>query len=439
MLKQFKKEFVRSNITFDQRLLIAVSGGVDSMVLWDLMYKAKKFHGIAHINYMLRGEESDQDELLVKQLAEERGIPFYSIKTNTEQFAKENKLSLQMAARKIRYDFFEKVMKKNRFDVLTTAHHLEDNFETFLINLNRGTSLRGLKGINSDKEKFRPLLSFTKSEIRNYAKENEVRFREDKSNLDTKYERNWFRHKVIVPWKELNPELLQRMKFNFERLQEANEIVEDYLMGKAKELEKQKSNGYLKISAILALEKPALVLHYLLHPFGFNMHQVQKIMKCLHKKRVGKVFYADDYNLQLDRTKVFISEGKLEEKLDEHWLIDEICKLKTPIYLRAKRKEKFNIKFNKSKKKELFDSKKLQFPLILRKWKDGDKIKPLGMKGQKKVSDILIDEKIPLKKKSDVYVLISGEEIVWLIGIKTSEEFKVTKETQTAIQFTTKT
>ena len=201
MFKTFKKEFKNCNICFYQKILIAVSGGVDSMVLWDLMEKSHYLYGVAHVNFSLRGEDSDVDEEMVRRIAKERKTPFFSKKVDAIQFAKESGVSIQMAARSIRYDFFKELEEKHEYNSLATANHLEDDVETFLLNLNRGTGVKGLAGISSTAETFRPLLGFTKSEIRKYAAENSVEFMEDKSNESQQYDRNWFRHKIIAPWK----------------------------------------------------------------------------------------------------------------------------------------------------------------------------------------------------------------------------------------------
>lgn len=438
MLKEFKKQFNTSGITFNQKVLLAVSGGIDSMVLWHLMYHAKKFHGVAHVNFSLRENESDLDQQMVQDLAKDWNVPFHTITVNTTAYANEKGISIQMAAREIRYDFFEELKQQEGYEVIATAHHLEDNIETFFINLDRGTGLRGLRGISSTFDRYRPLLQFTKDEIRAYALENKIVFREDRSNTDVKYQRNWFRHEIIKPWKERNPGFLEKMKSNLTYLSEANQLLDEVIQKETEELRKQLEKGYLKKEKVNQLSRPKLFLFYLLSPYGFNESQIKDLLNCLKQKQVGKMFLSQTHALLIDRTKLYLTlNEEVETEEDTFWLIDEICKITEPIVLRSRRVERFNFKFKKNRKVEGFDFEKLVFPLELRKWKEGDRMKPLGMSGMKKVSDILIDEKVSLTEKKEVFVLTSNGEIVWLVGIKSDDRFKLTENSYQIMEIST--
>ncbi|MBL4706965.1 MAG: tRNA lysidine(34) synthetase TilS [Flavobacteriales bacterium] len=439
MLREFKKEFNASGITFNQKVLLAVSGGVDSMVLWHLTHHAKKFHGVAHVNFSLREGESDLDQQMVRDQAADWGVAFHTTKVDAAAYANERGISIQMAAREIRYDFFEELKQKEGYEVLATAHHLEDNIETFLINLDRGTGLRGLRGISSTFDRYRPLLQFTKDEIKAYAQKNKIIFREDQSNLDIKYQRNWFRHMIIKPWKDRNPGFLEKMKSNLTYLNEANLLLDEIIKKETKELRKQLEKGYLDKEMVNQLSKPKLFLFYLLSPYGFNESQLKDLLKCMKQNQAGKTFLSQTHALLVDRTKLFLNL-KEEAKTDEtaFWLVDEVCNIIEPIGLRSRRVERFNFKFKKNRKVEGFDFEKLSFPLELRKWKQGDRMKPLGMSGMKKVSDILIDEKVSLEDKKEVYVLSSKDEIVWLVGIKSDDRFKLTEGSHQIMEITTK-
>ncbi|MFT6167126.1 MAG: tRNA(Ile)-lysidine synthase [Vicingaceae bacterium] len=429
MFKTFKKEFKNCNIRFDQKILIAVSGGVDSMVLWDLMEKSNYLYGVAHVNFSLRGEESDADEELVRRIAAERKTPFYAIKVDAVQFSKENGVSIQMAARILRYDFFKKLSEKQEYNTLATAHHLEDDIETFLLNLNRGTGIKGLAGIRSTTEKFRPLLGFTKSEIREYAAENSVEFREDKSNESTQYDRNWFRHEIIEPWKKRNPSLLKTMRQNLHHLKETYDILDEFVNQQSTVLQKELEKGYINFSTIDRLDRKQFYLYYVLAPLGFTSVQVNNLLVCIRKKQVGKVFLGKDSNIFVDRERVEIIRGIKDEEPFVYLIETNTSMISEPIRVELHRllKEEYKPAI-KNKKEEVVDRSKLMFPLKIRKWAAGDRMQPLGMTGKKKVSDILIDLKISRAQKEETYVLLSEDKVVWLIGHRLDDRYKVTED-----------
>ena len=429
MFKTFKKEFKNCNIRFDQKILIAVSGGVDSMVLWDLMEKSNYLYGVAHVNFSLRGEESDADEELVQRIAAERKTPFYAKKVDAVQFSKENGVSIQMAARSLRYDFFKELSEKQEYNTLATAHHLEDDVETFLLNLNRGTGVKGLAGIRSTTEKFRPLLGFTKSEIRKYAAENSVESREDKSNESTQYDRNWFRHEIIEPWKERNPGLLKTMRQNLHHLKETYDILDEFVDQQSADLRKELDEGYINFSTIDRLDRKQFYLYHVLSPLGFTSVQVNNLLVCIKKKQVGKVFLGKDFNIFVDRERAEIIRGMKEEEPFVYLIEKNTTLLLDPIRLELQRLLKEEYKSGiKSKKEEVVDRSKLVFPLKIRKWATGDRMQPLGMTGKKKVSDILIDLKISRAQKEETYVLLSEDKVVWLIGHRLDDRYKVTED-----------
>ena len=429
MFKTFKKEFKNCNICFDQKILIAVSGGVDSMVLWDLMEKSHYIYGVAHVNFSLRGEDSDVDEEMVRRIAKERKTPFFSKKVDAIQFAKESGVSIQMAARSIRYDFFKELEEKHEYNSLATAHHLEDDVETFLLNLNRGTGVKGLAGIRSTAETFRPLLGFTKSEIRKYAAENSVEFREDKSNESQQYDRNWFRHKIIASWKERNPSLLKTMRQNLHHLKETYDILDEFVNQQSAQLNMELENGYINFSTIEKLDRKQFYLYHVLSPLGFTSVQVNNLLVCIKKKQVGKIFMGKDSNIFVDREKIEIIHGIKDEESFVYLIEKNTTLITDPIRIEFQRllKKEYNSEI-KSKKEEVVDRSKLVFPLKIRKWTAGDKMQPLGMTGTKKISDILIDLKISRAQKEQTYVLLSEDKVVWLIGHRLDERFKVTDE-----------
>ena len=429
MFKTFNKEFKNCNIRFDQKILIAVSGGVDSMVLWDLMEKSNYLYGVAHVNFSLRGEESDADEELVRRIAAERKTPFYAKKVDAVQFSKENGVSIQMAARSLRYDFFKELSEKQEYNTLATAHHLEDDVETFLLNLNRGTGVKGLAGIRSTMEKFRPLLGFTKSEIRKYAAENSVESREDKSNESTKYDRNWFRHEIIEPWKERNPGLLKTMRQNLHHLKETYDILDEFVNQQSADLRKELDEGCINFSTIDRLDRKQFYLYHVLSPLGFTSVQVNNLLVCIKKKQVGKVFLGKDFNIFVDRERAEIIRGMKEEEPFVYLIEKNTTLLLDPLRLELQRLLKEEYKSGiRSKKEEVVDRSKLVFPLKIRKWAAGDRMQPIGMTGKKKVSDILIDLKISRAQKEETYVMLSEDKVVWLIGHRLDDRYKVTED-----------
>lgn len=435
MFNTFKKEFKACEIRFDQKTLVAVSGGVDSMVLWHLMHESKHSYGIAHVNFSLRGKESDADEALIEQVAQEREIPFYSKKVDTEKYAAENGLSIQMAARELRYDFFKELAQEFRYDCLSTAHHLEDDFETLLLNLNRGTGVKGLAGIRSTAKRFRPLLSFTKAEIREYADQNDVEFREDKSNESTTYDRNWFRHEIIDTWKQRNPAILNTMRQNLSHLKQTYDILEEFIQKESNQLQTELKEGYIEFATIDELDRKNFYLFHVLSPLGFTVVQIDSMLTCIKKKQVGKAFYGKEWSIYVDRDRLDVVKGGETQETEIIYVIDKNTSLITePIQLEFKRLLVDEYKGELNRQFEVIDRDQLVFPLQLRKWKAGDKMRPLGMQGKKNVSDVLTDLKIARAQKENTFVLLSEGKVVWLVGYRLDDRFKVTDTSKKLLQ-----
>jgi tRNA(Ile)-lysidine synthase len=430
-----KQQLQQQGIRKEETVLLAVSGGVDSMVLWALFREIGQKHAIAHLNFSLRGKESDADEALVREQALRWKVPHHFSKVDTQQYAEEQKLSIQMAAREIRYKWFEKLINNHQYAVLATAHHLEDSIETFLINLNRGTGLKGLRGITSDNKVIRPLLACTKEEIRAYAEENKVLFREDSSNSSLKYERNWFRHQLVGLWKQHNPTFLSNMQNTLKRLDRAQSMLEDYCRKEgAPIIESLREREAISFQQINALKFPLEILYYTLHPFSFTEEQLRELLRCIEDKKVGRQFLSVSHQLTVDREEVFINELQESTGGESTWLKKEDHSLNYPLRLYQQQIDRSAFEINTSKEVEHFAAEKLKYPLELRKWRKGDSMIPLGMKGKKKISDILIDAKVPLKDKDQVYVLCSGENIVWLLGFRIDERYKVSASSKQIVQ-----
>lgn len=433
MLSAFTKH-ISDNFSFinEKRLLLTVSGGVDSVVLVHLMKTIEADFSIAHCNFQLRGEESEGDQLFVKELASTMNVPFYDNRFETEQFASKHKLSIQMAARKLRYQWFEKLMKQHSFDYMVTGHHADDNLETFLINVIRGTGLEGLQGIPESKNnRLRPLLPFTREQILAFAEEQKITWREDSSNVSTKYLRNKLRHDVIPVLKELNLTLLDSFQETISHIKESQDII-NYSVSQVRDevIEKQSDCIKIDLNKLKKYPNPKAYLYPLLKEYGFTSW---KDIHDLVNAQSGKQIFSDQSHVIKDRDSFLIrprqdvteketvpfelEDGKIEEPIDLSWSVVE--------------------KTKKPSRKELFvDADKLQ-GLTIRKWKEGDLIYPLGMEGRKKkLSKFFKDEKLSLFDKEAIWLLCSDDAIVWVIGKRGDHRFRVDKKTTKILKFT---
>jgi len=415
--------------SLNDTILIAVSGGVDSVVLCDLFSKSKIKFAIAHCNFTLRNKESDEDAEFVETLSEKYNVPFHFISFPTSTIAKQKKESIQVAARNLRYEWFEKIRKEFKYDYIATAHHQNDSIETFFINLLRGSGIKGLTGISNKNGKIiRPLLFAAKEEILNYAKKNKLKFREDSSNASDKYVRNKIRLKLIPLLKEINPQAEQTISNTIQHLNEVEHIYNTTIETQRKKLVKEKANAcYISIPALLKINPINCYLFEFLKPFDFNSAQTAEIIEQL-KAESGKQFYSSTHRLIKDRTQLIIEPIHKEETKKEFIVTKKSKQIITDdIQLRFSIKEKMSI--SPSSKIGCIDFNKLLFPLTVRKWEKGDAFYPLGMKGKKKLSDFFTDKKLSISDKENVWLLTSNNEIVWIIGHRIDDRFKITDKT----------
>lgn len=415
--------------------LLAVSGGLDSMTLWQMFRATKLNHAVAHVNFGLRGAESDADQALVETIAAEHGIKVFIKKVDTKSFAKEHKLGTQEAARSLRYTWFEELKKEYDYDQLVTAHHLNDSVETFMINLHRGTGLKGLGGIRSTEKVLRPLLDFSKAELHDYASKNKIEFRNDASNAKDDYLRNWFRNGLLKEWKEKNPELLTRMKSNLENLRQADEMLDYFLEKEAADLKISKQSQIpfqILIPSLTKSKYPAAHLFRILEDFGFNYSQVNDLLAAIHSKHTGAQIKSKTHMVLLNRDLLIVDKIKDEPSNESLWIEKNVSSIDSPLKLQFYWLTKAEVDFTSNS--FFLDADQLTFPLELRKWKEGDSMIPLGMKGQKKISDILIDEKVPLHQKDQCFVLLSNQKIVCLLNFRISEEFKIQANTKSILK-----
>jgi tRNA(Ile)-lysidine synthase len=424
--------YIRKNNLFkmQDRLLLAVSGGIDSMVMLHLFLKLGTDIGIAHCNFCLRDKESDNDEELVKKHAYENKIPFYSIRFNTKEHAAKNGISIQMAARDLRYEWFEKIRLENHFDLIAIAHNLNDNIETMLINLTRGTGLTGLSGIKPASNRIiRPLLFASRKKIEEYCNDYHITFREDKSNAETKYMRNKIRHLVIPILKEINPSLEETLNDTAERLSGIDKIVSVYIngirsqtsirMGTTTVFDVEKLKKYLKSKALI---------FELFSPYGVTGLATGDLLKLMTGK-TGKQIFTKTHRILKNRYELIVSP--LVKHSQDYYEINGVEDLlKVP---GIKSAEIINTgpgyRIPRKKSVASIDTEKIKFPLIIRGWKRGDFFYPLGMKQKKKLSDYFIDRKYSLVKKENALIIESEGKIVWIIGERIDERFKVTVST----------
>lgn len=414
----------------DEKILVTVSGGVDSVVLLDLLCAMEVECGVAHCNFHLRGNESDGDFEFVKNLVKEKGLAFYSKDFDTKKYAEENKISIEMAARDLRYNWFEELREVYNYKYIAVGHHADDVAETVLINLARGTGIHGLSGIKSKLGKIvRPLLPFPRKRILEYAKEYSLDFREDSTNAETDYVRNKIRHQIMPVLEEINPAIRATMTENVQRFREVEQIYNNVIEEERLHLVLSRGNQLLiSISKLKELLAPVSHLYELLSPYGFHHRDIRNIAKSIYGIS-GKLFYSATYQVLRDREYLIVSEIS-ETNHREYLIREDSYTLDLPIEIKVSflnKNETF--KFSANSKIACFDANLLQFPLKLRKWKEGDSFQPIGMKGKKKISDFFIDQKFSLQEKKNTWLLFSGSNIVWVVGHRMDDRFKITDVT----------
>lgn len=415
----------------EELVLLAVSGGVDSVVMSSLFHEAKLHFAIAHCNFGLREQESEEDEAFVHTLAQQYQVKFYTTRFDTKAYAKANKLSTQMAARELRYTWFEKLCNTHQINKLATAHHANDCLETILFNLTKGTSIAGLHGILPKQKKIiRPLLFASKEGLLQYAQAKGLSWREDSSNRQEDYARNLIRHQVIPSLKSINPNLESTTNVTIDRLSQVEKFFNEQLKNLREEIFfQQEGIYYITIQKIKEKPWASVVLWELLKPFGFNFLQIKSL---LHSSvQIGKSVYTNNYQLYVDRT-TWMLTAREQTIMPSEYIISEKIKnvnfLDQNLQLQVILREVYQIIHNNQV--AALDLEKLQFPLTIRPWQTGDFFYPLGMLKRKKLSDFLIDQKVPLPLKQKVYVLESKGQIAWVIGYRIDDRFKVKEMTR---------
>lgn len=428
-------------------ILLACSGGMDSMVLADVLLKTKHKLSIAHCNFQLRGEESETDEQFVKHYAAEHHLSFYSVRFDTKSYAKEHSRSTQMAARDLRYEWLEKIRREHHYHVIAVAHHLDDQIETLLLNISKGSGIKGLCGMQP-KSGFliRPMLEISRKEIQHYALENKIACREDSSNASDDYQRNQLRHHVVPVLQQINPSLYDSLNAFIARMNDYEQLSEEAIAQIRKRCYSVKQDIVeIKTGYIQTHKAGKTILFHLIKDFGFNSDQLAQIHSCLHREEHnGKQFLSHTHRLVTGRKSIFVvplqlsrQDHLLFEKLP-HKILFNNYKIECKIVPLAELNTRVSPRF------ACFDLAKVEFPLMIRYPEERDYFYPFGMSkpktpgkaGKKKLSKYFKDEKCSPLEKENTAVLFSGERLIWVLGHRIDDRFKVSAGTKLVLKLT---
>jgi tRNA(Ile)-lysidine synthase len=435
MLQKFRKH-IQANFPFlkDKKILIAISGGLDSVVLTHLFSELRYAVSLAHCNFQLRKSASNLDEEFIIKLSQKTSNQIFIKKFETKKYSEKKKISTQIAARELRYDWFQEIIHQHQFDFVLTAHHADDNLETFLINLTRASGLDGFTGIPAiNGNIIRPLLPFSRAEILDYAKNNDIEWREDASNAATKYIRNKIRHQVIPVLKEINPSLLSSFGKTLENLQESQQILADRIDKVSLEIIETK-DGIIKINIdnIKALSNPKAYVYELLKDYNFTeWNDVYKLLSA----QSGKQVFSKTHRLLKDRDFLMLTKIIISNDFKRFLVDEDQSEITEPIHLTF---EKVSKKSTENKQTIYVDKDLLKYPLTIRKWKIGDYLYPTGMQGKKKLSKFFKDEKFSLFEKENTWLLCNADnEIIWVPNHRQDRRFSSKVSTKNYLKITT--
>ncbi len=417
------------NLIEDKKLhhiLLAISGGMDSVVLFDLLLKWGVQFSAAHANFHLRGKESDEDEAFVRKLAERKGIKLYVKNFDTRKFASEKNISLEMAARELRYTWFDELIKNKGFSCVMTAHHQDDQVETIIYNLVKGSSIRGLRGMKLVNDDIvRPLINISKDEIIGYAKENELEFVTDKTNADTTFQRNFIRHKIIPLLKQINPSLGSTLGKNALLFSHIEEIVKGQLEVFKEDVVFEKKNTIeVDLNRLKSFTGGNYLLYEYLKVKKLSLQNFDNILEIIDAQTGAKLetsdaLYLKNRNLlvinslkRVEMEPVYIHKGQREVTYGDYYFTFEFISGN-------------EIQISKKPNEAYLNASKISYPIMIRPWNSGDSFTPFGMTGRKKLSDYFIDKKISVSKKMSIPVIEMGGEIVWITGFTIDDRFKI--------------
>jgi tRNA(Ile)-lysidine synthase len=434
LLAEFQESLLRLGVTKKDHLLLAVSGGLDSVVLTSCCFLSGLDFGIVHANFQLRGAESERDEAFVRSLADKYQKPFYTTKFDTASIAGKEKISIQVAARNLRYAWFQDLLGKEPhfFRFLITAHHLDDNIETMLMHFFRGTGIAGISGMPEKKDKLiRPLLSISKNRLRAFAESENLDWVEDSSNASDDYTRNYFRNRLIPSITTVFPELHRNLENNLHRFSDAFILYQQALGLHKKKL--LKPSGTEMHIPILLLKKSVpleTIVYELIKEYHFSPSQTDEVIRLMESTN-GK--YVSSASHRIIKNRKWLIIAPVQDESVSHVLVEQH---KSPVHYPEGILHMSQVipespgYFSVPDGSEILDAAKIQYPLMLRKWKAGDYFYPLGMKKKKKLARFFIDQKLSKTTKEKIWVLVMDSQIVWVVGHRIDNRFRVTEATQ---------
>ncbi len=420
-------------------LLVAISGGADSVALLHYLVMHNYYCIATHCNFHLRGDESDRDQEFVQAFCDHLSVPLHIAHFDTKKYAAENNMSIEMAAREQRYQYFDKLSDDLNIKYIAVAHHADDQSETFLLNLIRGTGIRGLSGMKPINGKIiRPLLKYSRQDIELYCRAHKLKFVTDSTNLSDAYVRNRIRHKVVPELKSINLSFLKTMRHNMQHLSDIAEIFAGLVEAfKGKAVVELEGQVLISMEHLQELQNPEPYIYEIVSPYGFSADSIHKMANCVDLHHWGRIFFTEKYRAIVDRFNLIIIPRDTDQESNEHLIEADQAEIFSPIHLTFRMFDKTeDFQMSKTTDKIHIDAEKIYFPLKLRHWENGDAFRPLGMKGYKKVSDFFVDNKFSQLEKEQTWLLLSGEEIIWIVGKRIDDRVKITEKTKQILELT---
>lgn len=418
-------------------VLVAISGGADSVAMLHMLVSAGYDCVAAHCNFHLRGADSDSDEAFVRSFCDRMGVPLRVAQFDTLAYASQKKVSIEMAARELRYDWFFSILDETGIPVVAVAHHADDSAETFFLNLVRGTGLRGLAGMKSIQGRVvRPMLGISRAEVELYCKAKGLSFVTDCTNNTDDYARNRIRHHVIPEFKRLNPSFLSTMESNMRHMSQILTIFEAQVAS-FRESSVSHAGDCISIAAsgLEALAEPEPFIFEVLAPLGFSPKSVHDVARCFAERRFGRVFFSDGWRAVVDRSGIIVHPLSTTGEAAQAVVDGCPASVSSPLSVEVSRWPKpADYAFSRDPFVMHFDADKVAFPIALRHWRIGDTFRPLGMKGAKKLSDFFIDQKLSLPQKEAAWVAEAGGKILCILGMRIDDRFKVTPATENILE-----
>lgn len=416
---------------YTDRLLVAVSGGADSVTLLDALVCQGFCCVVAHCNFHLRGEASDGDAEFVRSLSGSYGVEYCQADFDTVAVAGHRKISIEMAARELRYEWFEKIADEHDCKYIVVAHNADDAVETFFLNLMRGTGIDGLCGMTGRRGRIlRPMLTVSRDDIMEYIAERGLKYRTDATNGDTAYRRNNIRHNVLPVFREMNPSFKTTMQRNMARIAAANEIVGDYSERAEREcVTEQDGVTKIDIDKLQSKKGVEVLLFDWTRRFEFSSDVVEQMKDALDGIS-GKEFLSENYRAIINRGFLEIRPRKTDSDAGEYLIAEDVREIREPLHMTLEFVGKCDFNLCRSASVASFDAGKLRYPLLLRRWRHGDRFVPFGMRKHKKLSDFFCDAKLSIEDKENVWLLCSGDDIVWVVGMRIDGRYAITGDTE---------